>query len=270
MIQTNKPKRECGSMSSTRFSININSVDFKFSSGHFVAFQGFRERLHGHNYTVSIHIEGNRINSDGYVLDFGDVKDVTKAACKELNEYLILPGKSDVLDIYVQDGKKITPSDTSLFDDMRERKLGEKSQKKRKLKDKNSKCVVPTNDGKNAGKDGENIHDAVASGRLKTMGPTERLRHLRQTSKQSNVEIVTEDGSYFCIPRSDVKILPIVHTTAEEFSEYLWDVIHDQLLRKLRYDGKEQTLRKLRGIDIMEVSVAERPIQRAGFRREVF
>ena len=66
-----------------------------------------------------------------------------------------------------------------------------------------------------------------------------------------------------------MKILPIVHTTAEEFSEYLWDVIHDRVIRKLGYDGKEQTLRKMRGVDVMEVSVAERPIQRAGYRREV-
>ena len=252
--------------SNNRFSININSDNFKFSSGHFVAFQGFRERLHGHNYTVSIHMEGTRRNSDGYVLDFGDVKEVTKAVCKELNEYLLLPGSSDILDIYVEDGKKVTPSD---FDDMREPNLGENSQKKRKLNGKHSKGIVPVNDGKNAGQDGENIHDAIASGRLKTMDPAERLAHLRQTSKQSNVEIVTEDGSYFCIPRSDVKILPIVHTTAEEFSEYLWDVIHDRVIRKLGYDGKEQTLRKMRGVDVMEVSVAERPIQRAGYRREV-
>ncbi|CAD7958435.1 unnamed protein product [Amoebophrya sp. A120] len=87
------------------FSVEIDSVDFKFSSAHFVAFRGFRERLHGHNYTVKVRLEGNRVNHDGYVLDFGDVKTVTKQVCKALNEYVLLPYRSDVLKIRVpEDG----------------------------------------------------------------------------------------------------------------------------------------------------------------------
>jgi hypothetical protein len=34
--------------------VEVNSENFKFSCGHFVAFKGFRERLHGHNYTMSV------------------------------------------------------------------------------------------------------------------------------------------------------------------------------------------------------------------------
>ena len=69
------------------FTVEVDSVDFKFSSSHFVAFQGFRERLHGHNYTVKVRLEGgNGLNADGYVLDFGDVKKAVKDACKAFNE----------------------------------------------------------------------------------------------------------------------------------------------------------------------------------------
>lgn len=35
--------------------------------------------------------------SDGYLLDFGDVKKTLRGICKEHNEYLLLPMKSDVL-----------------------------------------------------------------------------------------------------------------------------------------------------------------------------
>ncbi len=58
-----------------------------------------RERLHGHNYRVSVKLKGTRRSSDGYLLDFGDVKAVVKKICKELNEYFLCPMHSDVLDI---------------------------------------------------------------------------------------------------------------------------------------------------------------------------
>src|SRR4051812_2944212 len=51
---------------------------FKFNAAHFIAYKGFRERLHGHNYSVSITLIGRcgQLGSDGYLLDFGDVKDI--------------------------------------------------------------------------------------------------------------------------------------------------------------------------------------------------
>mmetsp|Transcript_22712 Transcript_22712/g.47278 ORF Transcript_22712/g.47278 Transcript_22712/m.47278 type:complete len:219 (+) Transcript_22712:114-770(+) len=83
----------------TAFSVVVFSESFKFNLAHFVAYRGFRERLHGHNYRLSIELLGSRISSDGYVMDFGDVKTVARAACKQLNERVVVPSKSDVLDI---------------------------------------------------------------------------------------------------------------------------------------------------------------------------
>ena len=84
----------------------MKSEAFKFSCAHFVAYQGFRERLHGHNYTVEVHLNGetsdegiSSLNHDGYLIDFGDVKKATKDACNSLNETFILPGGSDMLEI---------------------------------------------------------------------------------------------------------------------------------------------------------------------------
>lgn len=84
----------------TTFEVNVSKETFKFNAAHFVAFPGFRERLHGHNYKLSVRLLGSRkIGGDGYVLDFGDVKKATKDVCKSLNEYFICPIYSNAIDI---------------------------------------------------------------------------------------------------------------------------------------------------------------------------
>ena len=81
------------------FEVQVRSERFKFNASHFVAFRGFRERLHGHNYTVGVRVFGPVSPSDGYVLDFGDVKKTVRAVCEELNERFLCPCRSDVLAI---------------------------------------------------------------------------------------------------------------------------------------------------------------------------
>jgi 6-pyruvoyl-tetrahydropterin synthase len=84
----------------TSFEVFVSKESFKFNAAHFVAFSGFRERLHGHNYQVGVRLLGQRqIGADGYVIDFGNVKAVCKAVCKKLNEHFICPIHSDVLKI---------------------------------------------------------------------------------------------------------------------------------------------------------------------------
>jgi len=84
----------------TLFEIKVTNDSFKFNAAHFVAFSGFRERLHGHNYRISVRLCGSRkIGGDGYVIDFGDVKAAVRAVCKRLNEHFLCPSFSDVLQI---------------------------------------------------------------------------------------------------------------------------------------------------------------------------
>uniref|UniRef100_A0A7S2RP79 6-pyruvoyltetrahydropterin synthase n=1 Tax=Mucochytrium quahogii TaxID=96639 RepID=A0A7S2RP79_9STRA len=59
------------------YCVSLKKERFKFNCAHFIAFKGFRERLHGHNYQVGVKLWGER-QSDGYVLDFGVVKKVCR------------------------------------------------------------------------------------------------------------------------------------------------------------------------------------------------
>lgn len=88
----------------TQFEIRVEKDTFKFNASHFVAFPGFRERLHGHSYRAAVKLIGNhKIGRDGYVLDFGCVKTVVKDVCKRMNEHFLVPTLSEVLKITVVD-----------------------------------------------------------------------------------------------------------------------------------------------------------------------
>jgi 6-pyruvoyl-tetrahydropterin synthase len=86
------------------FSIHVAKENLKFSAAHFIAYPGFREPLHGHNYQVAIKVEG-RLASIGYVLDFGLIKKLTRQIVERLDEHTIIPSQSDCLEIRQQDGQ---------------------------------------------------------------------------------------------------------------------------------------------------------------------
>ena len=64
------------------FSLSCAKEDFKFSSAHFVAHDGGREKLHGHNYRLSVSLTSGSIGEDGTVLDFAELKHVVRSLCK--------------------------------------------------------------------------------------------------------------------------------------------------------------------------------------------
>jgi 6-pyruvoyltetrahydropterin/6-carboxytetrahydropterin synthase len=80
------------------YRVVVDKDFLKFSAAHFIAYKGFREPLHGHNYQVSVAVSGT-VGGDGYVLDFGVLKDVTKAVCAELDERVLVPAESDCVNI---------------------------------------------------------------------------------------------------------------------------------------------------------------------------
>eukprot|EP01067_Filipodium_phascolosomae_P005519 Filipodium_phascolosomae@DN3596_c0_g1_i1.p1 len=136
--------------------VEVHSESFKFSSAHFIARQGFRERLHGHNYTVGLRVAGN-VCQDGYVVDFGDMKKVTREVCKKLDHLFLLPMKSDVLDIH---------------------------------------------------------------------------------ENGSQIEIRTEDGSFYSLPANECIRLPTIHSSAEELTEVVWVGVVEALgVERLRSRG---------------------------------
>ena len=90
---------------SSQFSIQVAKENLKFSAAHFIAYQGFREPLHGHNYQVGVRVEGN-LSGTGYVIDFGMIKKLTKEIVDRIDEHTIIPARSDCLSIEeTPDGK---------------------------------------------------------------------------------------------------------------------------------------------------------------------
>jgi 6-pyruvoyltetrahydropterin/6-carboxytetrahydropterin synthase len=160
-----------------RYSVVVAKEYLKFAAAHFIAYPGFREPLHGHNYQMSVRVEAD-LGPDGYVLDFGVVKRAAKALCDELDERVLLPARSD--------------------------------------------CVTVTTTG-------------------------------------DGVEAVTADGDRFRFPAADVRLLPIVHSSAEELAAYLLGRLRALLAAEV---GS-------RGVVALEVGVAEAPGQTA-WCREAF
>jgi 6-pyruvoyltetrahydropterin/6-carboxytetrahydropterin synthase len=88
-----------------RWSIDIFKEYFKFSAAHFLIFpNGEAERLHGHNYRVTVEIE-SELTEHGLVLDFKLVKPVVRALCDELDERFLVPGEHPVLRTRDLDGE---------------------------------------------------------------------------------------------------------------------------------------------------------------------
>ena len=77
----------------------IDKESHKFSVAHFTVFSATeRERLHGHNYSVSARIVAP-MGSNGFSADYNVYKSRLARVCEGLDEYMLLPGASPYLDI---------------------------------------------------------------------------------------------------------------------------------------------------------------------------
>lgn len=82
--------------------IELAKENMKFSAGHFTIFSATeRERLHGHNFNVSVRMEAE-VGHNGMCFDYGIYKRIIERLCREWNEYFILPGLSPHLRIESQ------------------------------------------------------------------------------------------------------------------------------------------------------------------------
>ena len=77
--------------------MRVDKQAMKFSAAHFTLFgPGRRERLHGHDYRVSVRFRA-RVGADGLCFDYGLLKRQLMGLCEELDEYVLLPGASPLL-----------------------------------------------------------------------------------------------------------------------------------------------------------------------------
>src|SRR5262249_55536993 len=82
---------------SRRFSIEVAKDYFNFASAHFLIFaNGRREPLHGHNYQVSVVMEGE-LDPAGVVLDFITFKPLVKQVCDALDHRTLIQTSSSAL-----------------------------------------------------------------------------------------------------------------------------------------------------------------------------
>jgi 6-pyruvoyltetrahydropterin/6-carboxytetrahydropterin synthase len=73
------------------YEIDLGKEDMKFSSAHFTLLDGTMERLHGHNYRLTVTLRARALRA-GLLLDFALVKREARRLCAEFDEHLLLPG----------------------------------------------------------------------------------------------------------------------------------------------------------------------------------
>jgi 6-pyruvoyltetrahydropterin/6-carboxytetrahydropterin synthase len=83
------------------YRIHLEKENFKFSCSHFTIFgPGNAERLHGHNYYVSVELRLAKLNEAlGLAFDFNEIKPLIRQTTAELDEYVLLPQNSRYLQI---------------------------------------------------------------------------------------------------------------------------------------------------------------------------
>lgn len=80
------------------FRLHLAKEDFKFSVAHFTVFDPERaELLHGHNYRVTVELEGREVGELGLLADLDAVKEAIRALCRGLDSRTLLPAACPLL-----------------------------------------------------------------------------------------------------------------------------------------------------------------------------
>jgi 6-pyruvoyltetrahydropterin/6-carboxytetrahydropterin synthase len=81
------------------YRIRLAKQDFKFSVAHFTVFSAEEaERLHGHNYQVSVAIEGRR-TTGGLLADVAAIKRDVRRFCDELDSATLVPTGNPLVEV---------------------------------------------------------------------------------------------------------------------------------------------------------------------------
>ena len=92
----------------SEFKVSVTKDYLVFASAHFITFPGHRcETLHGHNYRTRVAVEGALDPDAHYVLDFAELKHLTKRLVDEIDHKVLLPLENPKLQIAHQ-GDSVT------------------------------------------------------------------------------------------------------------------------------------------------------------------
>jgi 6-pyruvoyltetrahydropterin/6-carboxytetrahydropterin synthase len=90
--------------SSQQFAVSVHPGNLHFNAAHFITFNNSCENLHGHNFHLRIQAWGDN-NSDAFVIDFVQLNRLAAGVCSELNDKVLLPGRSAEVNLQEQEGQ---------------------------------------------------------------------------------------------------------------------------------------------------------------------
>jgi 6-pyruvoyltetrahydropterin/6-carboxytetrahydropterin synthase len=75
--------------------VSVSKDYLTFSAAHFLTIPGHKcESLHGHNYVVTVAVEGEVDPDTGFVIDFAVLKRVLRPTIDRLDHRVLLPGRN--------------------------------------------------------------------------------------------------------------------------------------------------------------------------------
>jgi len=89
-----------------RFRLQLAKETFKFSAAHFTLLGEDAEHLHGHNYRVAVEVTGRRLDADGLLVGFANLKALLREVCERLDDRVLVPTRSPRL-LVAQQGEEI-------------------------------------------------------------------------------------------------------------------------------------------------------------------
>jgi 6-pyruvoyltetrahydropterin/6-carboxytetrahydropterin synthase len=88
---------------SEKFRVRISHDELGFCAAHFISYDGDHcERLHGHNYSVSIEVAGS-LDANSYVFDFIALKNLAREITGGFDHRLLLPSRNHYIQVSEND-----------------------------------------------------------------------------------------------------------------------------------------------------------------------
>jgi 6-pyruvoyltetrahydropterin/6-carboxytetrahydropterin synthase len=97
------------------YTVRVERNRLRFMSAHMATWEGACEPLHGHNYQLTVEVEG-KLTPDSWVIDFSLLKRIARERCEQIDHTFLLQRDSRVLAIEeLDDAWQITTPDRRRF-----------------------------------------------------------------------------------------------------------------------------------------------------------